>query len=118
MSLAKRILIFFVLPIIAVLSFPPGTLVGALPIIGIAILVFVCLGYLLWRGHTLALTLAIFLQGLNVIVRLMMFFPHAVDPVTSSIDLTFIISNLLGLGLSLYLLLRMDRPDVRVQMVT
>lgn len=118
MSTWKRILIFFVLPIIGVLSFPPATLLSAPIIIVIAILVFSGLGYLLWRGRTTALTLAIFLQGLNVIVRLMMFFPHAVNPVSSSIDLPYIIANLLGLGLSLYLLLRMDRPDVRVQMVT
>jgi ESS family glutamate:Na+ symporter len=46
MSPLTRILIFFILPLIAVLSFSPATLAAALPLVGVAALVFAALGYL------------------------------------------------------------------------
>jgi hypothetical protein len=118
MKLASRILLFFVLPFIAVLSIPPdqmGLLIGLAPF---AAILFGIMGWLLLRGQSLALTLMIFLQGLNVIVRLLMLFPHAIDVTNGMINFSYLIFNLLGMGLSLWLLLRLDQPDVRVTMVT
>ena len=59
MSLITRLLLFFILPLIAVLSFPPDTLAAALPMLAVVAVVFVILGIFLWRGRSLALTLSI-----------------------------------------------------------
>ncbi len=116
MSLLNRILIFFILPIIAILCYPPQILAGGLPVIGVAVLIFLLLGWLLLSGYSTVLTLSIFMQGMNVIVRIMMVFSNAVR--NGSFDLPFVGFNLIGIFLSLYLLLRMDRVDVRTMMVT
>jgi hypothetical protein len=112
MTTFNRILLFFLLPIIAILSFPPDRLDGGLQVFAVAAGFFVLIGVFLWRGHSLALTFAIFLQGMNVIIRLMLFFANAI-PKTGILDLPFAIAMLIGLGLSLYLMLRLDRNDVR-----
>ena len=112
----QRILIFFILPIIAPLLFPPETLQGAWIGILLEVLLFAALGYALTRNRLTALTLSIFIQGLNVVIRLMMFFPHAVTP-NGAPQFTYIITSLLSIGLSTYLVMRLDRVDIRSQMV-
>ena len=86
-------------------------------IVGIILVVgmFIVLGVLLWRGTMRALTLSIFLQGLNAIVRIMMFFPH-VTSAAGVADVAYIITSLLSIGISSYLLVRMDRVDIRTLM--
>ena len=75
------------------------------------------LGFILQRGSSTALTLAIFIQGLNVIIRIMMLVPNAYSPSADSYNWPYIITNLFGLCISFYLMLRLDRTDVRVLMV-
>lgn len=116
MTTTNRILLFFVLPILAILLFPPRTLLSGLPVIGVAVILFVILGIFLWRGRSNILTLSIFLQGLNVIIRLMMFYSNIIK--VGEFDPLYGITNILGLALSMYLLLRLDRVDVRSTMVT
>jgi hypothetical protein len=115
MQTSKRILLFFVLPVIAPLLYPLDWIQGLWLAIGLEALLFIGLGIALTRGRSTALTLTIFLQGLNVIIRLMMFFPHAA-PSAGVIDVAFIIASLLSIGISMYLVLRLDKVDVRVQM--
>jgi hypothetical protein len=117
MDNSKRILFFFLLPIIGVLAYPPQLLLGGIPVVIFAILMFAGLTYMLWRGNSRALTLAIFIQGLNVIIRIMMFFPHSV-PTPGNINLAFMLSSFVAFVVSSYLVLRLDKPDVRSQMVT
>jgi hypothetical protein len=117
MSRIKQILYFMILPVVAVLSFPPNTLVSAVEIIPVVVIFFLGIGYLLLRGKTLALTFAIFLQGMNVIIRIMLFFPNAF-PRPGEPDVPFAVAMVIGLGLSLFLLLRLDRVDVRSLMIS
>ncbi len=117
MSIEKRILLFYVMPIIAILLYPPSTLLKGAGLLVFVVLVFVALGYLVWIGKSPALTMSIFLQGLNVVVRLMMFFSNAVKQGKSA-DILYIIFSLAGTILSVYLILRLDRADVRVHMVS
>jgi hypothetical protein len=81
MNNITRILLFFVLPLIAVLSYPPdiflSSTTGAYLLVLVAV-VFALLAFMLYRGSSRALTLSIFIQGMNVIIRIMMFFPHSV----------------------------------------
>ena len=116
MSIEKRILLFFVLPIIAILAYPPAMLQKGIGLLFFVVLVFAALGYLVWIGKSAALTMTIFLQGLNVIIRLMMFFSNAVKEGQTA-NIIYIIFSLGGIILSLYLMLRLDRGDVRIRMV-
>ncbi len=112
----ERILYFFLLPILAVLLYPPSTFASGLGVLIFAILFFIALGVFIMRGRELALTFAIFLQGMNVIIRIMMFWNGAVNR-TGAVDALYIITTILGIILSVWLLLRLDRQDIRVQMI-
>ncbi len=122
MKTYMRVLLFFVLPVIAPLLFPPGDLLGVEPdvLLGVLIaLVSLVIGFLMWQGYSLALTFNIFLQGFNVITRLMIFFSTAVTLNASSqpqLNFVFIVLSLLSIGISLWVLLRLDRVDVHAQM--
>jgi membrane associated rhomboid family serine protease len=120
MNNITRILFFFVLPLIAVLSYPPEIFLSSSEwrlSITIRGSCFRSLGIMLYRGSSRALTLSIFIQGLNVIIRIMMFFPHSV-PRPGEFNWTYIIFSILGLALSSYLMLRLDRADIRSRLVT
>jgi hypothetical protein len=115
MSVLKRILFFLVLPVLGILSYDPKVFSGSLTLIGIVVLFIFGVGFFLWQGYSRALTFAIFMNGMNVIVRLMMTLSTAFDkqgvfyPVTT-------IFLLLGLVISFYLMLRLDKVDVRLTM--
>ncbi len=120
MTTLQKILLFVVLPFLAPLILPPrfygpggGPILFLGAVVGVSCLL---LSPFLWRGRSTALTLAIFLQGLNVIMRLMMFFPNLSKQ--GVYDIPWLITSLLSMGLSMYLVLRLDRTDVRVTMVT
>lgn len=112
----QRILIFFLLPLIAPLLFPLEIIGGAWIAIILAVILFASLGFALTRGRMTALTLSIFLQGLNVIVRLMMFFPNSATS-DGTFQIPFIVTSLLSIGISTYLVLRLDRVDIRSKMI-
>lgn len=116
MSPIKRALLFVILPALAVLIYPPAWLSGGIAIIVLAVAFFIFLGVMLWRGRSVALTFSIFLQGMNVIIRLMMFFSRSVTE-AGVVDVAFIIASLIGMALSIYLLLRLDKSDIRVNML-
>jgi hypothetical protein len=122
MTASKSFLIYYLLPIVAWLSYPPTLLfsnfsVGVVLLLGLVIGLFIILGILLQKGRSSALTLAIFLQGLNVIIRLMMLFPNAYNGSEQAFNWPYVFFNLLGMIISFYLMLRMDRSDIRVLMV-
>ena len=109
----------YFLQFIPLLFYKPETLQAALPLIVVVVGVYIVLTWALIRGRNWALTLSIFIQGMNVIVRLMMFFPHASFPPAEGggLDWLYILLNLLSIALSIWLLLRLDKPDVRATMV-
>ena len=120
MKTSQRVLLFFILPLLGPLLYPPETLLGALPVVGVGAAVFILIGVMLWRGRSLALTFSIFLQGFNVIIRLMMFFSNSVERTASggaNVHWVYFVLSLLSIGFSLWLLLRLDRSDVHAAMV-
>ncbi len=116
MSTLQRVLFFFVLPIVAVLLYPPATLLTGIGALVVVAGLFIALGVWILRGYSLALTFSIFLQGLNVIVRIMMFWSNGFSR-SGVPDFAFIITSLAGIILSFWLLVRLDRQDVRSRMV-
>jgi hypothetical protein len=116
MSLTNRLLLFFILPILGVMAYPPATLFKG--IIGILIIIafFVFLGFMMLQGRSLALTFSIFVQGMNAIIRMMMFFTNGFSK-EGVPDAIFLITSLLGLVISLWLIIRLDKQDVRLIMI-
>ena len=119
MSTLNKILLFFLLPAVGTLVFPPSSYENqaGLVLIAIVIAMFIGIGVLLLRGNSSALTFAIFIQGLNVIVRLMMVFPGAVSK-DLKVDPPYIIAMVVGIIISTYLMLRLDQSDIRRTMRT
>lgn len=116
MNSTQRFIHFFILPILATILFPLDWLQRGLAGVLAAVILFVALGVLLLQGRSAVLTLSIFLQGLSVIVRLMMLFPHFTQH-GGGLNLAFGLATALSIALSTYLLLRLDRNDIRAQMV-
>lgn len=116
MKTLQKVLYFFVLPIIAPLLFPPRLLASGPMVILFFVVLFVLVGILLLRGRSSALTLAIFLLGLNAIIRLMMLFPHSTF-IDGTPDFMYILTSILSIALSIFLVLRLDRVDIRSQMI-
>ena len=117
-----RVLLFFVLPVIAPLLFPPEELLGIVPEVLLPIAtaaMALLMGFFLWRGYSLALTFSIFLQGFNVITRVMTFFSTAVTLNAGGapqVDMLYIVLSVLSMAISMWILLRLDRGDVHALM--
>ena len=62
-----------------------------------------------------ALTLSIFIQGLNVIIRVMMLLSNAVDA-NGNYNLPFIVTSVLAIVVSWLFLYRLDNQDLRAAM--
>jgi hypothetical protein len=109
----KKILPIIVLQIIPLLLFPFNFLVSGWWAILFMIVIFVLLGIALLRGKLWALTMSIFLQGINAVIRIMMFFPNAQNIADGSLNWPFVITSTLSIILSIWFLLRLDKPDIR-----
>jgi hypothetical protein len=116
MNQLNKILFFFILPILGILFYDPTTLVKAPVLIAIVIAFFALIGVLLMRGYATVLTFAIFLNGMNVIVRLLMLVSNAFTD-KGVFQPGFAIFTFLGLAISFYLMLRLDKVDIRKTMV-
>jgi len=119
MSNRQQLLLIYLFQIVPLLIFPLETLKTGIIIVGILVAVFALLGYGLLRGRNWALSLSITMQGFNVVIRLMMLFPNALTKVGGGyvFDLPYLALSALSIGLSLYFLLRLDRPDIRATIV-
>ena len=120
MNSVEKILFFFVLPVLAILLYPPQMIfsgISSIVIIALTTVALVLLGLALLRGRSLALTFSIFLQGLNVIIRIMMIFPFA-NKRDGSLDVVYVVTILLGLAISFYLMMYMDGRKVRAIMLS
>ena len=116
MSVFQKVLYYFLLPAIGMVFYPPSIISSAYSVIGIVFLVFLILAAILWRGHSKALTFMIFLNGMNVIVRIMMLLSTAISK-EGVIDTSFLLFGLAGAAISFYMMLRLDKVDVRQTMI-
>jgi hypothetical protein len=120
MPTRQQLLLVYLFQIIPLLIYPPETLKSGLVLVGIMVIIFALLGYGLRQGRNWALSLSLTLQGFNVVIRLMMLFPNALMRLSSGdfiFDLSYISLSVLSIGLSLFFLFRLDRPDVRATIV-
>jgi hypothetical protein len=110
----NRLLMLLIAQFIPMVLFPPSLLLNGLPVVGVVVVIFILLGWAVLRGRGWALTLCIFMQGLNVIVRSMMFFPNMVNK-AGVFDITYAIVSLVAIGISVWFVFRLDRADIRSQ---
>ncbi len=98
-------------------SFSPQTQEWWLPAL-LALLALIASLQLIVRHNTAVWpwNLMAFSQGFNIISRLMLLWSHATVNVagTAVLNLTYILLTLLALALSFFLLLFIERPDVRM----
>lgn len=114
MKINNPILLFFVLPTLATLLLPPQLLVQGIGVVIVIAALVLTTGYFANRGKALALTFIIFLQGLNFIIRMMLFFSQSISE-KGMIDWMFMITSVLSMALSFYLLFRLDETDIRAR---
>lgn len=112
MSILQKLLFFILLPLVGLLAFPLDFYTQGAAAMGVVAAFIILLGMVVWRGSQRALTFAIFLNGMNVIVRLMMLLSTVVNK-QGMVNLPFGITGLLGLAVSFYLMLRLDQTDIR-----
>ena len=116
MSQFNKILFFFFLPILGILFYDPATLVKAPILIAIVVAFFALIGAFLFKGYATVLTFAIFLNGMNVIVRLLMLVSNAFTD-KGVFQPGFAIFTFLGMAISFFLMLRLDKVDIRKTMI-
>lgn len=110
----KRFLLpLILLQIIPIIIFPLETITAGISIFGFIALLFALLGFGIWRGRAWALTMSIFLQGFNIIIRMMMLFPHAIRDDGRGWDIPYICMAIISMAISGWFLIRLDKPDVR-----
>ena len=113
------LIVVAIVQFIPIIIMPLNTLKAmSLPIWGVIAALFLLLGVSLVRRHEWARTASIFVQGFNVIVRLLMFMNNSVHPEDAGggVNLPVIISFTLSMVLSMLLLQYFDQPDVQLQM--
>lgn len=107
----RNLLPIFILQFIPIILYPLDVFGGGFVVIGIIVFLFLVLGYGIWRGRSWGLVMSIFLQGFNITIRIMMFFPHS-QMADGSLNFYWIITNFLAILISGWFLLRLDKPDV------
>ncbi|MGI5917295.1 MAG: hypothetical protein ACOX9A_12710 [Anaerolineae bacterium] len=117
--LPQGLLLIAIFQVIPILIVPPDMLASLSPIIwGFIALLFGVLGFNLIRCRAWSRLATVFIQGFNIIVRLLVMIVNVVDgrsaggPVNYGILVTFIISMLLSTAILYYI----DTPDIQIAM--
>jgi hypothetical protein len=98
---------------IPALMLPPDLLLSTNPLVLLVpILFFAFLGWAMLTLKKWGMTACIFVQGLNVIARLLIVFPHAVG--VEGADWAFVITSLLSIVLSSAIVYVIDQPKIHV----
>jgi hypothetical protein len=104
---------------VAPLTLPVTTLQTISPVIWVAIvLLFALLGIALLRRRAWARVATIFIQGFNIIVRVLVVMSHAVvgGRPGGPLDVPLVSTSLISIAISALILYYIDLPDVQVIM--
>jgi len=107
------------LQFIPIIVMPINTLKGLNPVLwGAIVALFVLLGVFLLQRRAWSRVASIFVQGFNVIVRILMTLGNIVQPEKAGggINTELVISTVLSLILSAVVLYYIDQPDIQLQM--
>lgn len=118
-SVRTGLVLIALLQFIPTILLPPQTLLSMPVWIWITVLViFGLLGFNLLRLRAWSRTASIFIQGFNIIVRLLVMVGHAVQggEAGNPVDIALLASFVLSMILSTVILYYVDRPDVQIVM--
>jgi hypothetical protein len=93
--------------------FPWGFSASTIVFVVVLLALSAFLGWSLLRRRRWGITLTIFVQGLNVIVRLITVFSNVYD-VAQGVSVALLLTYVVSAILSVLLLTYIDRPDVRL----
>ena len=115
--LPTNLLIIAIFQFIAALTLPPSFYAGiSLPLWIILAALFALLGINLVRLKDWARVATIFVQGFNIIVRLLTLVSNAVPAGAERADITLIGVSILSMLLSALILYSVDQPDIQLLM--
>jgi hypothetical protein len=120
MSNNLKLALIYYLQFIPIIIYPPSTFQGGWAVILVVVAGLLALGYFLMKGRSWALKLSIFIQGLNIIVRLMIGIAHIARPekLGGGFDGALIVTTLLGILISGWFMFRLDEPDIKATITT
>jgi hypothetical protein len=93
--------------------FPWTLSVQSLAFLGVLVLLSAFLGWALIKRKAWGRKMIIFTQGFNIIVRIITFFGNVYD-LDSGINLGLLITYVLSVALSWFILLYIDRPEMQL----
>lgn len=102
---------------IPILLYAPSSLAAMSPVIlGLVVAFFAFLGYNVYLRRTWARTLTIFIQGFNIIVRIMLLISQGAAPLKrgGGINWEIVVTCLVAIALSALILYRFDNPEVEL----
>jgi len=117
--LPTTLVIISLLQFVPVLIVPPETLKGFNVAAGVAVvIVFGLLGANLLRCRSWARVATVFVQGVNIIVRLLVLVGHSVVPGETGnvLDVAMVVSMVLSMLISAVVLYYVDMPDIQAIM--
>ena len=112
-SRSRTVLFVAIAQFVPLVLFPWSFSVGSLVAIFVLLALSGFLGWVLLSRKLWGVTLTIFVQGLNVVVRLITLFANVYDE-ASGVDIALLITYVASAALSLYLLSTIDKPEVRL----
>lgn len=116
-NLPPLLIIVAVFQVVAPLILPPSMYHSVAPPIWIALaVVFAFLGVNLLRLQGWARLATVFVQGFNVIVRLLTLLGNVKPSGAEGFDIPLLVTSLLSMGLSVLVLQLVERPDVQLIM--
>jgi FtsH-binding integral membrane protein len=111
---SRLITLVAVAQFVPLVLFPWPLRVSSAVFIAILVLLAALLGWMLYRRKPWGITLTIFVQGMNTIVRIITLFPN-VYTVDGGLDLAFLLTAIVSVGLSVIVLSSIDRPEIRLE---
>lgn len=112
-SRSRTILFVAVAQFVPLVLFPWGLSIGSVVAIAVLLALSVFLGWVLLRRKMWGVKLTIFVQGLNIVVRLITLFANVYDE-ASGVNVGLLITYVASAALSLYLLSTIDKSEVRL----
>jgi hypothetical protein len=94
--------------------FPWPLRASTLAFIAVIALLSAMLGWMLYQRRPSGITLTIFVQGMNIVVRVITFFPNVYGE-ANGFDVAFFVTYVVSIVLSFVVLGAIDRPEVRLR---
>ena len=94
--------------------FPWPLKASTLVFVAVIALLSAMLGWMLYQRRPSGVTLTIFVQGMNIVVRVITFFPNVYSK-ADGFDVAFFLAYAASIALSFAILGAIDRPEVRLE---